>query len=92
MKLPLVVAFLLAGCASADPTAESDEELASSHTYDCTLAHHSAVALSVRVAKTKAKVVAYDPNEFVADVAPGSSFTLDPSYVPRSQSLSGRSE
>jgi len=50
------------------------------------------VALEIRVSKTKTKVVTYDQNEFSADLAPGSTFTLNPNYVPHSQSLAGRSE
>jgi len=91
MKLSLFLVLALSGCASADPTAESEEEL-SSHTYDCKIAHHSAVALSIRVSKTKTKVTAYDANEFGADIGNGSTFTLNPDYTPRSQSLLGRSE
>ncbi len=91
MKLSLVFALLAAGCAGADPTAESEEEL-SSHTYSCKIAHHSTVALEVRVSKTKVKVVSYDENEFAADLAPGSTFALDASYVPKSPSLAGRAE
>ena len=90
MKRFLPLLFLV-GCASADPTAESEDEL-SSHTYDCKLSHHSTVALSIRVSKTKTKVTAYDTNEFAADIGVGSSFTLNPDYAPRSQSLVGRSE
>lgn len=83
MKLSLVLSLaFLSGCAGADPTAESEEEL-SSHTYDCTIAHHSAVALSIRVSKTKTKVTAYDANEFTADIGTGSTFTLNPDYVWR---------
>jgi hypothetical protein len=91
MKLSLVLAFLAAGCAGSDPTAETEEDL-SGHTYACTLAHHSADALSIRVSKTKTKVTAFDANELSADLAPGSTFVLDPNYSPRSVSLAGRSE
>jgi hypothetical protein len=91
MKLSLFLVLALAGCAGADPTAESEEEL-SSHAYDCKLSHHSAVALSIRVSKTKTKVTAYDANEFAADIGTGSTFTLNPDYVARSASLAGRSE
>lgn len=90
MKHFLPILFLV-GCASADPTAESEEEL-SSHTYDCKLSHHSAVAVSIRVSKTRTKVTAYDANEFAADIDAGSTFKLNPDYVPRSRSLLGRSE
>src|SRR5512143_1729576 len=91
MKLSLLVAVFFVGCAAADPTDETDEDLSKTFTYSCRLSHHSADAFKIRVSKTRTKITAADPNELASDLAEGSTLVLDPNYAPHSQAFVGRS-